>query len=70
MSTQEPELHVNRKYVQENGVRATTLVMLLFSVGLSGSDELYLAYNKLSVWLVIGVEVRRRTEWEQAHKVL
>ena len=49
MSTQEPELHVNRKYIQENGVRATTLVMLLFSVGLSCFDELYLSYNKLSV---------------------
>ena len=70
MSTQEPELHVNRKYIQENGVRATTLVMLLFSVGLSCFDELYLSYNKLSVWLVFRVEVRSRTEREQAHKIL
>ena len=42
----------------------------IFSTTWSGLVELHLAYNKLSVWLVCRVEVRRRTEREQAHKVL
>jgi hypothetical protein len=37
---------------------------------MSGSVELNLAHNKLSVWRVCRAEVRRRTEWEEAHKVL
>ena len=44
--------------------------MLLFLARPVSLVELDLANNKLFVRLVCRAEVRRRTEWEETHKVL
>ena len=44
--------------------------MHLFLARLVRLGELHLAYDKFFVGLACRLEVRGRTEWEEAHKVL
>jgi hypothetical protein len=44
--------------------------MHLFLARLVRLGELHLAYDEFSVRPVCRLEVRRRAEWEEAHKVL